>query len=623
MKILIIQQKMIGDVLTCSILCEMIKKKHPDYDVHYVVNSNTLPVTQYNPYIDKLVLFTPEYRKSKLKLIQFLFQIKKEKYDIVIDAYGKLESNLISLFSGAKIKISYAKAYNKFIYTHPINRLQKTSSNLGLSIEGRQQLLEPLGIQPNYTTLPKLYISDEENNDAKQLLSDSGLDLSKKTIMISIIGSSENKTYPLIYMSTLVNYIAETSNCNILFNYIPNQIKDAKIIYDNCNEYTKAKIYFDVLGKNLREFIAIMNQCEYIIGNDGGAINMAKALNKPSYIIFSPWIEKNVWATFEDGIFHKSTHLKDFKPELFVAKNEAVLKRNSIELYQQFKPEYLKKSLVNFIKNLASKNLTDYTLSQSISINKKPELSALIITKNESKNIEAILENISFCDEIIVVDSFSTDETVSKIKNYPHVQLIQRDFINFSDQRNFALQNAKHNWVLFIDADERVTSNLKQEIIEIVRNNKLNIVAYEIYRKFYFKKQLIRFSGWQTDKVFRLYQKNHVSYKKDLLVHELLEVSGQTEILKNKLLHYSFESYNEYKSKMVQYANLRAQELYVKGLKPNFFHFYIKPAYRFFIYFIIRLGFLDGKKGIIVSSLSAFYVRQRYIKLKELNENNS
>ena len=333
---------MIGDVLTCSILCEMIKKKHPEYDVHYLVNSNTLPVTQNNPFIDKLVLFTPEYRKSKLKLIQFLFKIKKEKYDVVIDAYGKLESNLISLFSGAKTKISYAKAYNKFIYTHPINRLQQTSSNLGLSIEGRQQLLEPLGIQNSYTTLPKLYVSEEENRNAKQLLSESGLDLNKKTIMVSIIGSSENKTYPLIYMSSIVNYIAETSNCNILFNYIPNQLKEAQIIYDNCNELTKKLIYFDVLGKNLREFIAIMNQCEYIIGNDGGAINMAKALNKPSFIIFSPWIEKKVWATFEDGFFHKSTHLRDYKTELFIGKNEATLKRNSIQLYQHFKPEYIK-----------------------------------------------------------------------------------------------------------------------------------------------------------------------------------------------------------------------------------------------------------------------------------------
>ena len=617
MKVLVIQQKMIGDVLTCSMLCELIKNKHPEYEVHYVVNSNTQSVVKDNPFVDKLVLFKPEFKKNKLKLIQFLFAIRKQKYDIVIDAYGKLESNLITLFSGAKTKISYAKAYNKFLYTNPINPLQNTSSNLGLAIENRQQLLEPIGIYSDFKVLPKIYLNATENKDAIHLLQQNGIDTHKKTIMVSIIGSSENKTYPLTYMSKVVDCIAKQTDCNLLFNYIPNQITDAQIIYDNCEPATKKQIYFDVLGKNLRSFIAIMNQCDYIIGNDGGAINMAKALNKPSFIIFSPWIEKKVWATFEDGLYHQSVHLKDYLPNLFKGKTEADLKKNSIALYQHFKPSFLVDELHDFLNRLENKNLTTYQLSQSVMIANKPKISALLITKNEAENIEAVIENLSFADEIIIVDSFSTDGTVEKIKQYPHVKLLQNNFVNFSNQRNFALQHAKHNWVLFIDADERITTNLKQEIIKMV-TTKSDVVAYEIYRKFYFKKELVRFSGWQTDKVFRLYQKDKVNYQKDLFVHELLNIKGKTNVLKYKLLHYSFNSYKEYKNKMTQYAALRAQELFLKKLKPNFFHFYIKPTYRFFIHFIIRLGFLDGKKGAVVSSLSAYYVKQRYIELQKL-----
>jgi len=617
MKILIIQQKMIGDVLTCSILCEMIKKKHPDYEVHYVVNSNTVPVVQNNPHIDKLVLFKPEFRNHKIKLLGFLLDIRKEKYDVVVDAYGKLESNLMTLFSGAKTKISYAKAYTKFLYTHPINNLPKANSNLGLSIEGRQQLLEPLGIYTNYQALPKLHVSSAEKENAIRLLKNNGLDLNKKTVMVSIIGSSDIKTYPLTYMSKVVDYLAETIDCNILFNYIPNQLADAKTVYDHCNPTTQKNIFFDVLGKNLREFIAVMDCCDYIIGNDGGAINMAKALNKPSFIIFSPWIEKKVWATFEDGVYHKSVHLKDYKPEIFIGKSEAYLKKKSIELYQHFTPNLFKNGLVGFIEELETINLSNYQLSQSVIENKKPKISALLITKNEEKNIEAVIENLHFCDEIVIVDSFSTDTTVKKIKKYPHVKLIQNKFVNFSNQRNFALQQTKHNWILFIDADERITPNLKQEIIHNT-TIKSDIVAYEIYRKFYYKKQLIRFSGWQTDKVFRFYKKEAVRYRTNLLVHELLDIKGETAILQHKLLHYSFDSYEEYKLKMMQYAKLRALELFKKGLKPTFYHFYIKPAYRFFITFIIRLGFLDGKKGAVVSGLSAFYVKQRYVELKEL-----
>jgi len=609
---------MIGDVLTCSILCELIKKKHPHYTVHYLVNSNTLPVVENNPFIDKVILFKPELRESKITLFQFLRSIRKKEYDIVIDAYGKLESNLISLFSGAKKKISFEKYYSKFIYSNPVKPINEAVSNLGLAIEHRQQLLEEIGITTNLNIFPKLYVTEDENNSAIQLLLSHNIDISKKNIMVSIIGSSKNKTYPLPYMSKVVDYIASSSDCNIFFNYIPNQIEDAKIIFNGCEETTKQKVFFDVLGKNLRSFIALVNQCDYIIGNDGGAINMAKALNKPSYIIFSPWIEKKVWATFEDDIFHKSTHLKDHLPELFINESESSLKKNSIPLYQHFKPELIKGDLTSFIKQLNNKNLSEYSLDQSVIINNTTKLSALVITHNEEENIDELIENLSFADEIIIVDSFSTDHTVEKIKQHENVTLIQHEFINFSKQRNYALQHASHEWVLFIDADERINPKLKREIYKVINNTDDNIVAYEMYRKFFYQKKLVRFSGWQTDKVFRLYNKNNVSFKNDLFVHELLDIKGKTSVLNEKLQHYSFNSYSEYKQKMVHYASLRAEELHLKGLKPNLFHYYIKPLYRFLNHYIIRLGFLDGKKGYVISKLSAFYVRHRYVILAEL-----
>lgn len=621
MKVLIIQQKMIGDVLTCSILCELIKKKHPNYTVHYLVNSNTKPVVENNPFIDKLVLFTPEYRKSKIAFFKFLLSIRKEKYDIVIDAYSKLESNLIASFSGAKIKISYSKHYSKFIYTHPVIQKTKSTTNIGLAIERRLQLLEALNIHSDFSTFPKLYVTADEQKNAVSLLEQHNIDLAKKTIMISIIGSSENKTYPLTYMSTVVDYIASSQDCNILFNYIPNQIDQARTIYDHCSENTKEKVYFDVLGRNLREFIALVDQCDYIIGNDGGAINMAKALNKPSYIIFSPWIKKSIWATFEDGTYHKSVHLEDYNPSLFINKSESYLKKNSIDLYQHFKPDYIKESLLSFIHNLKETNLASYKLNQSIIKNKTAPISALVLTYNEEQNIDALIENLKFTDELIIIDSFSTDTTIEKIKKHNNVKLITREFTNFSEQRNFALEQAKHEWVLFIDADERIPPNLKQEIIEATNNTSSKVVAYDIYRKFYYKRKLVRFSGWQTDKVFRLYKKKQVAYKKDLFVHELLDINGQTSTLNHKLLHYSFETYDEYKNKMTQYARLRAKELFIKKLKPTVYHYYLKPFYRFINHFFIRLGFLDGKKGAIVSYLSAYYVHQRYIELRKLYKN--
>jgi heptosyltransferase-2 len=151
-------------------------------------------------------------------------------------------------------------------------------------------------------------------------------------------------------MSKIIDDIAKSHDVNLLFNYIPNQIELAKTILNLCNKETQSKIYFNVLGANLREFIAIMNACDLIIGNDGGAINIAKALNKPSFIIFSPWIDKKGWATFEDGVKHVSVHLKDFKSEYYGNKTAKEMKKQALDLYEKFTPNLIIPQLENFLK---------------------------------------------------------------------------------------------------------------------------------------------------------------------------------------------------------------------------------------------------------------------------------
>ena len=112
---------------------------------------------------------------------------------------------------------------------------------------------------------------------------------------------------------------------------------------------TQKNIYFNLLGSNLREYIAIMDNCDLIIGNDGGAINLAKALNKPSFIIFSPWIEKKIWATFEDGKKHLSIHLNDITPNLINSKTEKELKENAIQLYEKLEPRFVIEKITPFL----------------------------------------------------------------------------------------------------------------------------------------------------------------------------------------------------------------------------------------------------------------------------------
>lgn len=247
----------------------------------------------------------------------------------------------------------------------------------------------------------------------------------------------------------------------------------------------------------------------------------------------------------------------------------------------------------------------------------KTKISALLITYNEIDHIEAVIENISFADEIIVVDSFSTDGTLDKLAEFKNVKTITRKFKNFADQRNFALSQAKHDWILFIDADERLTHKLKTEIITTI-NTTTPIAAFMVKRLYFFKQKRIRFSGFQTDTTYRLFKKNKVKYIEDRIVHEMPEIDGESQILKHNMIHYCIDSASHFKSKMEHYAELKALELYQKGKTPNAFHFYFKPFYKFITNYVFRLGVLDGKEGFQICYLNAYGVFYRYKELKKL-----
>ena len=349
MKILVIQQKMIGDVLISSIICNNLRVAYPNSQIDYLVYSSTTPVLEGNSSIDNIILFEEKHRKSKKELLNLGLQIRKEKYDLLIDAYSKLESWILVLLSNAKRKISYKKSGRNFLYTDNVPFEPFPKTNLGLAIERRLSLLEPLDLKIKIDPIPKLFVSEKENLEAVALFEKHNVAKNRKTVMISLLGSEKLKTYPLEFMSKVVDYVADTADVNILFNYFPKQLEEAKTVFNACKPSTQSKIYFDLLGGDLRSFIGLMNQCNLIIGNDGGAINMAKALKKPSFIIFSPWVEKKIWATFEDGIHHLSVHLKDYRPDLFEQKNEKMLKKEALSLYQEFKPEFFEKKIKLFL----------------------------------------------------------------------------------------------------------------------------------------------------------------------------------------------------------------------------------------------------------------------------------
>lgn len=248
----------------------------------------------------------------------------------------------------------------------------------------------------------------------------------------------------------------------------------------------------------------------------------------------------------------------------------------------------------------------------------KKNVSGLIITFNEEENIREVLQCMDFCKEIIIVDSYSTDQTLQIATEFPNVKIVKNKFEDFTKQRNLALEHASYDWILFLDADERITPQLKKEILrELDKPNAKD--AYYFYRQFFFEKKAIHFSGTQNDKNFRLFRKSKAHYIEDKKVHETLQVQGTVSAFRNKLQHYSVADYDSYKEKMLHYGRLKGIELAEKKKKYNPVTQIVKTALKFFKSYCLKLGFLDGEKGLELCYLQSLYVYETYRSLAKEN----
>ena len=352
MKVLVIQQKMIGDVLASSILCNNLKLLYPDAQIDYLIYPFTKPVVENNPNIDTIILFKDEYRKSKKAFLNFLVGIRRAKYDLVIDAYGKLESNLVVGVSGAKTKIGFHKSYTNFIYTKTVREIPQPLTNAGTALENRLNLLSSLNHNNSKLDIkPRIFLTEEEIQNGKRILDANNIDSSKKIFMIGALGSGNNKTYPFPFMAKVLDFIVEKTDAVLLFNYMPSQKKEARAIFDLCKPETQNHIKIDVIPGSIREFLSITYHCDALIGNEGGAVNMAKALSIPTFTIFSTWIKKEAWNSFEDGTTNVSVHLKDFKPELYGEKSPKEMKKEALSLYEHYTPDLVLPALEKYLSN--------------------------------------------------------------------------------------------------------------------------------------------------------------------------------------------------------------------------------------------------------------------------------
>ena len=244
------------------------------------------------------------------------------------------------------------------------------------------------------------------------------------------------------------------------------------------------------------------------------------------------------------------------------------------------------------------------------------KITAIIPTLNEEERIKNSLKSAEFADEVIVIDSFSSDSTVEIVKQ-SGATLLQRKFDDFSSQKNFAIDQASNDWIVWIDADEILTIELQKEIREVIENAN-QLVGFYVYRKFFFKGKRMRYTGTQNDRLIRVFNRKYCRYEGK--VHEKIKTDGKLGVLQNKILHYSYISFDRYIMKLNHYSALKAEELYEKGVMVTPYHIIIKPIIRFIKHYIVKLGFLDGFHGFIISFILSYGVLVRYIKLWNLKQ---
>jgi glycosyltransferase involved in cell wall biosynthesis len=242
----------------------------------------------------------------------------------------------------------------------------------------------------------------------------------------------------------------------------------------------------------------------------------------------------------------------------------------------------------------------------------RPSLSAVVITLNEEKNIARCLQSLSWVDEILVVDSGSTDQTKA-IAEKMGAKVLHHAWQGYGQQKNWAMQQVKHSWVLFLDADEELGPGLRQEIEAFLANPQKHW-GLEFPRRSWFLGRWIMHGGWYPNILTRLAHRDHSRWTEPA-VHESLRVDGDVALAKSDILHYTFRDVGENVATNIRYSRLGAKLARERGEKSSLLRVIFRPIGKFFETYFWKMGFLDGFPGFVISVNAAHSIFMKYVEL--------
>jgi len=248
-------------------------------------------------------------------------------------------------------------------------------------------------------------------------------------------------------------------------------------------------------------------------------------------------------------------------------------------------------------------------------------LSACIITLNEADRIEACLQSLAWCDELLVVDSHSTDDTRARAAAHG-ARVIERDWPGHAAQKEFAIRAAAHDWVLVVDADERISPALRAELEALRGGGFSGAAGWSVPRCSQYLGRWIRHGTWYPDRSVRLFDRRNGRFAPNPSydLHEHVVLDGPCGALREDLLHIPYRDISEHLQTIDRYTTIMAQGLHARGRRAGIRHLVLRPCGRFAKFYLVKRGFLDGWRGLLLAYLAAHYVRLRYAKLMALQQ---
>jgi glycosyltransferase involved in cell wall biosynthesis len=249
----------------------------------------------------------------------------------------------------------------------------------------------------------------------------------------------------------------------------------------------------------------------------------------------------------------------------------------------------------------------------------KLSVSVYVLAYNNRRTIERCLKSLGWAEELVVVDSFSTDGTYEICQRYTD-KTFQRKFTGHRDQYQYAADLTARDWIMFVDADEEVPTELAEEIRRELDGRAKDFDGFFVYRRTYYLGRWIRYGGWYPDGEIRLYRRDRGRWKGGL--HAKVVVDGKVGILKNQYLHYTYRNISDQIQTIDKYSQIAAEDLVKSGERFSLFKLLFHPPFRFFKEYLFKLGFRDGCPGLIIAVATMFYVFIKYAKLWELTRVN-